>query len=144
MWMLPKSSIRGTLNWRQSISHHITSLSRNAYFMSGRCMWNCKGSFVKSSVLEDRTCFAENNLWLTLNLKHVYWFMFFGASGCSCVFMYICFKIYMIYHIYETHIISCKAWEHVSHLEHLTGQKFTWNSFATWQAWKVFGIDSVF
>lgn len=119
--MLPKSSIRGTLNWRQSISHHITSLSRNAYFMSGRCTWNCKGSFVKSSLFEDSSFFAENNLWLTLNLKHVYWFMFFGASGCSCVFMYIGFKIYIyMWYIYETHIISKPG-----------------NMFHTWSIWRV-------
>ena len=59
--------------------------------------WNCKGSFVKSSLFEDRTCFAGNNLWLTLNLKHVYidvccTIVFSplarqGVPACLCIFV---------------------------------------------------------
>ena len=110
-----------SLNWRQSISHHITSLSGNAYFMSGRCMWNRKGSFVKSSRFEDRTFFAEQSL-VDLELETcIYIYIDVcslarqGVPACLCIFV----SRYIRY-IYETHIISKPG-----------------NIFHTWSIWRV-------
>lgn len=124
MWMLPKSSIRGTLNWRQSISHHITSLSRNAYFMSGRCMWNCKGSFVNHPFLKivpflQKTIFGWPWTW-NMYIDVCYTIVFSpsarqGVPACLC----ICVSRY-IWYIYETHIISKPG-----------------NMFHTWSIWRV-------
>ena len=108
-----------SLNWRQSISHHITSLSGNAYFMSGRCMWNRKGSFVKSSRFEDRTFFAEQSL-VDLELETCIYIDVCslarqGVPACLCIFV----SRYIRY-IYETHIISKPG-----------------NIFHTWSIWRV-------
>ena len=141
MCTLPKSSICGSPNWRQSISHFlqrlrhvqntVVSLSRNSYFMSGPgkvLLWKSAlfqySTFVCGTENIPKTIFA---LW-TFNLKHELWmyvivlsFQSFGVLRCSCIFVlrYIIIYICMIY-LWNTYLYCLMhgmAWKHISYLE---------------------------
>ena len=149
--MLPKSSICGTLNWRQSISHDcLETLSFHEWSMHVelyRFFWK-NHPFLKKGAVLQKTIFAW--LWTWNMYKHAFYTIVFsplarqGVPACLCIFV----SRYNIY-IYEYDI----SMKHISFHARPGNIFHTWSIWlgqkvhpeiwkAKWQAWKVFRIDT--